>query len=345
MCTNKKLTIAIPTRNRCESLRKTVTEVCKRVLEEDAINDVQILIVDDCTTIDKTESYIIALMKEYNFLSYYCCEEDLSFDSKLLKCIELSASKFVWTINDHSSLLPGLINKILNCLKEDYCFIFAPIEGGLSDAVKVHSISKFGIGFINTVLNTNIFNRECILPYYYKSLLDYDNSWLVYQLANLELLYENPSKEVLLLQFECTEYGKYMDIERKKNTWSANWENYVRTGYNGAKLLDQIKKKYNIKDSFYKEIFDRRDWGLGACLAYMNLRKNEKQIEKERADVITRHPTYNGIEKTIIKAALCIDNKSLILYKALLYAYIIYLSPTFYARIFKSILRKINISQ
>ena len=338
-----KLTIAIPTRNRCESLKKVVTEACERVRAEDAVNDVCILVVDDCSSADNTEAYIKELIKEYGFLSYYRCGENLGFDRKLLKCLELARSKYVWTINDHSSILPGVIRKLLECLREDYWYIFAPNKGGLGLAGEVYSLSKKGLGFVNGVINANIFNRERLIPYYKKHLPEYDGSWLVFQMANLDMLYENMCTDVLLLQFECTEYGKHMDSERKKNTWSANWGSYVKTGYYAAKLLLEIKKKYAISNALYENIFNRRGWGMGSCWTYISLRQKGRKIEKERAEMIVSHPTYNFIEKAIIMGVLTADQKWLVIYKAMLYLYTGYLIPSHYRRIFKGLWRRLRL--
>jgi len=336
-----KLTIAIPTRNRCESLKKVVNEVCNRVMVEDAVNKVKILVVDDSSSEDNTKAYIQSLMKDYIFLSYYCVD-DLGFDYKLLKCFELSDSKYVWVINDHSSMFSGVITPILDSIaKADYWYIFAPTKGDLKNAQKVNLISNKSLGFINTVLNTSIFNRDRLIPYYKKYLQYYDNSWLVFQIANLDMLFDNLQSETLLLQFECTEYGKYMDLERKKNTWGANWNNYIRTGYNGAKLLEDIKRKYSISDAFYNKIFNRRDWGIGACMNYIKLRRHGNIIEMRTAEVITGHPTYNNIEKFIITGALRKEHKWQVIYKSILVVYILLYAPSQYRRILNKLIQKI----
>jgi hypothetical protein len=191
------------------------------------------------------------------------------------------------------------------------------------------------LGFVNTVINFNIFNKERLLPYYRKHLSEYNHSWLVFQIANLDMLYNNPGGEVLLLPFGCTEYGKFRNDERTKNTWGSSWTGYVTTGYNGAKLLAEIKQKFGLEDKLNKAIFYRRDWGLGACLGYTKLRKSGNKIETQKADMILGHPTYNNAEKFIIKGALCANKSSLFFYMIVLLVYVAMNLPGQYQQLLK----------
>lgn len=318
-----RLTIAIPTRNRFVSLKKVVDEICGRILESGAISEIQLIVVDDYTSGIETENYIKYLMKEYSFVSYFRCEDDLGLDKTLLRCLELTVTKYVWIINDHSSLLEGVLSKILKYLQNEYIYVFAPDRGNLKHALHTYAISKTGLGFINTLINTSIFNKEMLLPYFKNHLAEYDGSWLVFQVANLDMLFENQNLNILLLPFECTHYGKYMDAERQKKSWNSNWNSYVSIGYQCAKILIYIKNKYNLSDSFYKEIFNNREWGLAACNAYMMLRKKgkQKEIEIEIAVIITGHPTYNYIERKIITGAITAGDKTLLFYEVILLVY------------------------
>ena len=88
-----KLTISIPTRNRFESFKKVVNEVCLRILEAEAISKIQLLVVDDCTSGIETENHVRSLMKEFSFLSYYRCEDGLGLDRTVLRCLELATTK------------------------------------------------------------------------------------------------------------------------------------------------------------------------------------------------------------------------------------------------------------
>jgi glycosyltransferase involved in cell wall biosynthesis len=85
-----KLTIAIPTRNRCESLKKVVSKVCERVSTESLTSNVEVMVVDDWSSTDNTEAYVKLIRDENEFLFYHRCSEDLGFDKKLLQCFELA---------------------------------------------------------------------------------------------------------------------------------------------------------------------------------------------------------------------------------------------------------------
>jgi hypothetical protein len=334
-----KLTIAIPTRNRYGSFKKVVDEVCWRILEAGAISEIQLIIVDDYTSGIETENHVKYLMKEYGFVSYYRCEDGLGLDKTVLRCLELAVTKYVWIINDHSSMPEGVLSRILKYLQDEFIYIFAPDSGNLKHAFRTYAISKTGLGFINTLINTSIFNKEMLLPYFKYHLAEYDGSWLVFQVANLDMIFDNQNLDILLLPFECSLYGKYMDAERQKTSWNSNWDSYVTIGYQGAKILAYIKNKHNLSDSFYKEIFNNREWGLAACNAYMRLRKTGKRKAEEIANVISGHPTYNYIERKIITKAITTGDKALLFYEVILLVYGIFYGK-FYDHSIKQVIRQ-----
>jgi glycosyltransferase involved in cell wall biosynthesis len=325
------LTICVPTRNRCEALGKAVAETCARITSEGALGKVRLLVFDDCSN-DATEARVQTIVEQHGIVEYFRSETRVGYDKGLLRCLELATTRYVWTMNDHSSILPGVLRRVLEKLSEDpgYIYVHAPQKGDLALSREVHAVAREALGLVNMSINTNIYNRELLIPCYQRRLPAYDGSWLAFQVANLDLLYENPSGEILLLPFECSEYGKHMGAERANNSWSTNREQYVRTGYYGARLLADTRAKHSIRESVYKRVLGRRAWGIDACVAYMHLWKMDetgKRFDRGLIAVIAGHPTFNAVERWIVRGSLGAKRRLLPCYEAALTTYMLLMAP------------------
>jgi glycosyltransferase involved in cell wall biosynthesis len=323
------LTIAIPTRNRCEALGRVLAETCERIGEEAVQGKVRVLVFDDCST-DETEARIGPLARQHGMVEYVRSDARVGYDVGLLRCLQLASTKYVWTMNDHSSILPGVLPAILRELSDDLLYVYAPQKGELGMSQGVHSVSREALGFVNMSINTNIYNRARLIPYYQKHLPAYDGSWLVFHVANLDLLYETPQPEVRLLPFECSEYGRHMGKERARNSWSTNREQYVRTGYLGAKILAEMKTRHSISDEVYERVFDRRDWGLDACIAHYRLRTRDtsgRRFDSGVIEAVATHPTYNPVERSLIRGCLGGPSWQIPCYAVALAAYTLLADP------------------
>lgn len=111
-----KLTIAIPTYNRCALLYQTLESVIGQRSEE-----VEILVSDNASS-DETEVMMRKYSKEKN-IRYYRNSENLGMDRNFLNCLQKARGEYVHLLSDDDILLPGAIKKILSLIdkeKPDY---------------------------------------------------------------------------------------------------------------------------------------------------------------------------------------------------------------------------------
>ncbi len=112
MMNDIKLSIAIPTYNRCELLRQTLDSVMCQV------NEYVEVIVSDNASIDGTQE----MMKEYcniHNVSYYRNDENLGMDRNFLTCLQRAKGQYVHLLSDDDILLPGAINKLLYFIEHE----------------------------------------------------------------------------------------------------------------------------------------------------------------------------------------------------------------------------------
>lgn len=107
-----KLTIAIPTYNRSEKLRRTLM----LVIQYSQNRNIEILVSDNAST-DHTKEVVEAIQKEHTKIQYFRNEENLGFDGNFLNCFERATGEYVWLLSDDDYLLPGAIDSVLEGCK------------------------------------------------------------------------------------------------------------------------------------------------------------------------------------------------------------------------------------
>ena len=174
----KKLTIAIPTYNRLESLKKTLSTVIRQV--EHFSSEVSVFVSNNCSS-DGTGDYLVSLKEKYNFLDIDNLPENRGPDGNFLNILRKVKSEYVHILSDDDLLMDGTISKLLSIIsKKSYGLIF------LNSCVFYHSFSLENLDeyrptyvidndidtqskelFIDTVkleftfLSSLVFNKEC----------------------------------------------------------------------------------------------------------------------------------------------------------------------------------------
>ncbi len=113
---NKKpkpiLTVAIPTYNRPQSLKKILSQLYKEKNQT-----FQIVVSDDSSVGD-----IASVVKEYQRimpnLAYYRNESDHGYSRNILRLYELAETPYIWFLSDDEEVLPGATSKILEALNK-----------------------------------------------------------------------------------------------------------------------------------------------------------------------------------------------------------------------------------
>lgn len=106
---NIVLTIAIPTYNRCEILRKTIESIINQKTD-----DIEILISDNAST-DNTEN----MLKQYPDIKYYRNESNIGAEANFIKCYERAKGQYVMLFGSDDIMLEGKLKYIMAFLKQN----------------------------------------------------------------------------------------------------------------------------------------------------------------------------------------------------------------------------------
>ena len=131
-----KLTIAIPTYNRCRYLLETLDSIVCQLNEE-----VEVIISDNASS-DNTEEVVQEYIKKYN-IKYYKNEKNEGMDYNFLNCIDKAKGEYVHLMSDDDIMLKHAIDRIL-----EYIDLYQP------DYIHLNSIS-----FWDKIENSNLINR------------------------------------------------------------------------------------------------------------------------------------------------------------------------------------------
>ena len=118
----KKLSICIPTYNRCDHLNNCLNSICLNNINS---SNIEICISDNNST-DKTFDIVSQYKKKFN-IKYNKNSENIGVAKNILKSVDMSTSKFCWIIGDDDLLMNDAIKTVLYLLdkhkKTDYFFI------------------------------------------------------------------------------------------------------------------------------------------------------------------------------------------------------------------------------
>jgi len=109
---NPVLTVAIPTYNRAESLKKTL-----EVLREQYDEAIEILVSDNNST-DDTSQLVPVFQQNMPYLRYHRNACNLGFDANIVKLYELSRTRYIWFLGDDDPVEDRAIENILQALSK-----------------------------------------------------------------------------------------------------------------------------------------------------------------------------------------------------------------------------------
>lgn len=113
------LTIAIPTYNRKEKLKMSLSGV----LEQVENLPIEILISDNASE-DGTEAYMAELCMQYKNLRYHRNNVNIGPDMNFLNCYEMAQGEYVWLLGDDDFVLPGAVQNIVSVLEKKPICVF-----------------------------------------------------------------------------------------------------------------------------------------------------------------------------------------------------------------------------
>lgn len=132
------LTIAIPTFNRLEKLKKCL----QRVLEEISNKQVELLVSDNAS-IDGTQEFMHSMCEIYPTISYYRNNSNVGADRNFLNCFNKATGEYILILSDDDILLPGAVNSILEVLFNKPIFVHLNSCGLMNDNPLMYGTPKF----------------------------------------------------------------------------------------------------------------------------------------------------------------------------------------------------------
>ena len=109
---NILLTIAIPTYNRVNYLRRAVNSILPQLKD----GKVEIVISDNAST-DGTEEFVKQSTSHYPQIKYIRNKINIGPDGNFLQCYKVADGRYVWLLGDDDVIVEGAIQKILNYIK------------------------------------------------------------------------------------------------------------------------------------------------------------------------------------------------------------------------------------
>lgn len=109
-----ELTIAIPAYNRPDTLNELLSQI-----EKQNSPDIQIIVADDCSPDNgRIQQVVGAFQKRNENFKFYRNDTNLGFSENVLGLYEKSESKYVWYLCDDDLITEGVIEKVVNQLKD-----------------------------------------------------------------------------------------------------------------------------------------------------------------------------------------------------------------------------------
>ena len=129
------LSIAIPTYNRAQYLRKLLSLLADQLKDEPRVE----LIISDNQSPDETPMVVEEFIRAGLRCRYIRNPEDIGPDGNFLQCYELASGKYLWIFSDDDLILPGSVATILRYIDgrefdlvylRQFGFIRDPAENG-----------------------------------------------------------------------------------------------------------------------------------------------------------------------------------------------------------------------
>ena len=315
---NNILSLVILTRNRCETLKKSLQYHCAAITNECLEKTIKIYVIDNGST-DNTLEYLNDLCVQYKNIVVIKNSENIGFDNSFLVGLESVKSTYIWFLQDHAQVLVEQLPDILSLLQapdSEYTYINAPLK-----TIKKYSSStdqKLHVVLNSVTLNANIFNRALLLPFYKKHLAEFQSTGLIFFLANIEMVINYGFERMLILPNIVTVYQRFLVVEeRDKDNWQKSFTGYINVTLGYARILKYIIEHGILTKDKIKSCLVTSDHGLHALHAFIKLRKtkSDNKVPNETAQIIASVPTYSRVERYLIIKSITGSNSMLILLK------------------------------
>lgn len=156
------LTIAIPTYNRCDSLKYLIDKILPHLN-----NKLQLLIIDNNSS-DNTEEYSLIWKEKNRNIGYIKNNSNLGGVVNMLRCIEFSTGKYVWLLGDDDDINVDYLDELVNILSNEDSYSFHLIPKSRQDRNINKYIFNNKLDFKNNfyditalhLMSSNIYNAD-----------------------------------------------------------------------------------------------------------------------------------------------------------------------------------------
>lgn len=143
------LTVVIPTYNRAETLRTTLSFVIPQVVAHK--DEVHIYISDNAST-DNTKEVVEEIISENpDIITYFCQEKNLTASPNFNDAVHRVNSEYVYLLSDDDIIVPECISFMLRCIKENfdvnYFYVNQYVASEKMDDVKLWN-QNFGLSYL-----------------------------------------------------------------------------------------------------------------------------------------------------------------------------------------------------
>jgi len=115
---NLKLSIAIPTYNRCNYLMELVPNLLEQCYEADKnYTEIEVIISDNAST-DTTSEYILKNYSDNKRIKYYRNTENIGAEANFIESVKRANGQYVWLFGDDELLEKNAIIRVLNIIKK-----------------------------------------------------------------------------------------------------------------------------------------------------------------------------------------------------------------------------------
>ncbi len=123
-----KLTIAIPTYNRVQHLKKNLPQVVAITKKL----PIEIIVSDNCST-DETQVFMEEFLQKNPQVRYYRRNENGGMDCNFLNCFDKAHGEYVLLLSDDDLLLAAGLKSLMFALEQSPVFVYLNTTGNLSN--------------------------------------------------------------------------------------------------------------------------------------------------------------------------------------------------------------------
>jgi len=115
-----KISICIPTYNRCELLARTLSNICELIIKESDSTMIDVIVCSNGSTDGTMQKLAEIKGKTSVNISILSFEKNMGIDCNILKVMDVADGDYIWTFGDDDVLIDGSITRMLREIDTKY---------------------------------------------------------------------------------------------------------------------------------------------------------------------------------------------------------------------------------